>query len=316
MHRAYDPHPEPSRQRIRWLAMLPWVVAIYIATGFYSVQPNERVVVRRCGKMLRDIRGPGLHFGFPYPIDKVSRLKTLESKRVGVRVSLSDRERGRISQPQQAECLTGDRNLILISAVVQFQISDPKAYLINAADVPGLVRNAVAGKLTSVTSAMNVDDILTVQRNAIQTEVRSAAQDVLDGYRSGVQITSISLAEGVAAPQEVAEAFRDVNSASADKARMIYAAGKYRDGLAIQAEGEAKRILIEAEGYAEETTLKAQGEADRFRKMAAELADSRELTVKRLILETMEEVLPRLNKVILDGNAREHLDLGIIQANE
>ena len=313
MHRAYDPHPEPRKQPIRWRAIVPWLVVIYIAGGFYSVQPNEQAVVRRCGKVLDRVRGPGLHFGFPWPVDKVVRLKTQESKRIAVRASLSDRELGRSSRPQDAECLTGDRNLILVSATVQYQISDPKAYLLRAADVPSVVKGVVAARLTTLTSAMSVDDILTVKRHAIQTQVKFDAQADLDEYQLGVQLGSVSLAESVAPPQEVVEAFSDVSRARADRQRAIDNARSDQTRLKAMAEGEADGMMRAAEAFSSEVTLMATGDADRFKAVAAELTGNRALTTRRLILETMEVVLPRMKKIVLDATAGESVDLGLIE---
>jgi len=303
------------QRRWPWKTLLGWLALGYLATGFYSVQPNERAVVRRCGKALSGVRGPGLHFGFPYGIDKVDRLKTLELKRVGVGIGLADRALGRRAAPRQAEGLTGDRNLILISAIVQYRIADACNYLFNASDVPALIEDITASALSSVIASMNVDDVLTVRRIAIQNEVMQTSQADLNRYGAGVQVTSVSL-EGVAPPQEVARAFRDVTSAREDRQRAINEAQGYANRLVPQARGQAQRALLEAEAFSSEVIRKAQGEAERFTKIASRLSDSRKLTAKRLILETMEVVLPRLKKVVIDGDAGRRLDLGLIEIDE
>ena len=316
MHRACHPSPTPRRRRIRWWALLPWLAVAYAATGFYAVQPNEVAVVRRCGRLLPERRKPGLHFGFPYGIDRVDRLKILERKRVAVGTSLAERDLGRRVEPQQAECLTGDRNLILVSAIVQYQIERPEDYLVNVAGVPEVVRNAAGSALAGVVSSMKVDDVLTVERIAIQNEVRRATQTALDRYGAGVRVTSISL-EGVTPPQEVAEAFRDVTSAREDRQRAVSEAQGYANRTLPQARGEAHQIRLEAEGYADEVVQKARGDVDRFAQMQAQLSPgNRRLTEKRLILETMERVLPRLNKVVVDSGTGDALDLGLIEADE
>jgi membrane protease subunit HflK len=289
----------------------------YLATGFYVVRTGEQAVVRRCGRALEGLRSPDLHFGFPYGIDKVTRLKPLEHKRVGVGMGLAERALGRRAEPVAAECLTGDRNLILVSAIVQYRIASARAYLFSVADIAALVRNAAAAELASVVSGMKVDDVLTVERIAIQDRVREAAQAALDGYGAGVEVTAVSLpSEGVAPPQEVAEAFRDVTSAREDRHRTVNEAKGEAQEIAAKARGEARRILAEAGGYAAEVVEKARGDAERFEKIAAQLPANRELTIKRLTLEAMEEVLPRLNKVILDKRNGNAFDLGLIEAKE
>lgn len=322
MHRSYADHEHDHHQERRpggrlglggWLSLLPWLLVVYAATGFYSVQPNEQAVVRRCGRMLVELRQPGLHFGFPWGIDQVTRLKMLEAKRVSVGVGLADRSLGRLADPLQAESLTGDRNLILVSAVVQYRIADARAYLFHNADVPALVASTTTACLTSIIASMKVDDILTVERIAIQNQVLQAAQARLDRAGAGVQIAAVSL-ESAAPPQEVAESFRDVTSAREDRQKAINEAQGYANRLIPQARGEAQRTLLEAEAYGDEVTEKARGDAERFRRVAAQLGSGRELTVKRLVIEAMEDILPRLNKVILDPDARQRLDLGIFDS--
>jgi len=307
-----------QRQRVRPLrryirAALPWLIAAYLATGIHSIQPNERAVVRRCGKALAETWGPGLHVGFPYGIDRVVRLRMGELKRVGVGAGLTARALGRVGEPRDSEGLTGDRNLVLISAVVQYRILDARSYLFNVKEVPGLIENVAGAALSSVIAAMNVDDILTVERITVQNKVKTLSQSALDGYGAGVQVTSVSL-EGVGPPQEVAPAFRDVTIAREDRERTINEALGYANRLLPQTRGEAQRLIVEAEAAREESIRKAQGDAERFRKVAAQLSGGRDLIFRRLILETMEEVLPKLKKIVVGTGANRDLDLGLIDA--
>ena len=229
-------------------------------------------------------------------------------------MTLADRSLGRRVQPQEAEWLTADHNLIAISAVVQYRIAEPKQYVFKAADVDTLVSNVAGSALTSIVTSMNVDDVLTVERLAIQNEVKRAAQEVLNRYQAGVEVTSVSL-EGVTPPQEVAQAFRDVTAARGDAERTVNEAQGYANRLVPEARGEAQRMLIDAEAYGDEVVEMARGDAERFTTMAQELSENRQLTTKRLTLETMEKVLPRLKKIVLDGRATGAVDLGIIEAD-
>ena len=325
-HDHAHPHQGGSRHSCAWLlVLLAGLVVAWLATGVYAVRHNERAVVQRCGRALDELRGPGLHFGFPYGIDVVKRLKVLETKRVAVGVALGERALGRKIEPQQAETLTGDRNLIVVSAVVHYTIrydpadEDPveelKAYLFRAADVPELVRAAAAAALIPVISGMGVDDVITVGRETIRAEVKLRTQQALDRCGVAVVVTDV-LIEDQGPPQEVADAFRDVTNAVADMERTIDEAEGYRDRVLPRARGEAKRTRIEAEGFATEVVQKARGDAARFEQIAAQAATSRDLTARRLVLETVEEVLPRLRKVVIGAKARKGLDLGIIEANE
>ena len=283
-----------------------------MATGIYSVGPNQRAIVRRGGKVLAEMREPGLHFGLPWPIDRVTRVKMEERKRVGVGIGLLDRSQGRRIEPRQLERLTGDRNLVVISAIVQYRIADAEDYLFRAADVPSLIESVTAAALSSIVSSMHIDDVLTARRVAIQDEVRRVSQQTLDRYGVGVRVTGVSLEE-VKPPSDVAGAFRDVISAREDRLRMINEALGYANQLLPAARGLAAGRRLEAEGLAERTTRMAEGEAERFRNIVDELAGDRQLAARRLILETLERVLPRLKKVVLDGRVAEDLDLGLFE---
>ncbi|MHB8898194.1 MAG: FtsH protease activity modulator HflK [Thermoguttaceae bacterium] len=338
MHRAYHPTPPRPKKRLRWWRVLPWLAVAYALTGIYSVQPNEQAVVRRFGRVLSQVSQPGLHFGLPYGIDRVVKVRMQEQKQVGVGMSRLGRSAGgtpdrvagqtgaginqwsralgRQLQPQEAECLTGDNNVILLSANVQYQVEDVRQYLFQTANVAALVENAVAGALCEEICRMEVDGVLTTQRGWIQSEVRRHAQDTLDRYQAGVRVTSVLLDERTGPPQEVADAFRDVTAAREDQQRAINEAHGYAARLQQSAEADADSLLQQAEAFAQQTTLLAGSGAERFRMLQAELAQGRELTVRRLILEAMEEVLPRMKKIVADRESSQAVDLGIVQPEE
>jgi len=320
VHRAYHPSPRPRvrKRPVRWWRLLPWFLAAYLATGVYSVKPNERVVVQRCGKALPAMRPPGLHVGLPYGIDRISRVRVLEKKRVSIGISQSERLIGRRALPRESEHLTGDKNLIVVSATVQYEVNDAKVdlYLFNVADVPALVRNVAASRLSEIISSMNVDDVLTAGRHDIQSWVKEKAQQDLDAYDSGVKLTSVLLNEDLQPPQEVAEAFRDVIAAREDRHRAVNEAEGYANRLKEQADADADSLSQEAQGFAAEIKSMADGDAARFSQRAEQLGDHRALTFRRLIIETMEEVLPRMKKIILDKSTAESVELGIIEAEE
>jgi membrane protease subunit HflK len=319
-------HPHRGRSWGRWLAaLLPAALVAWVATGFYSVGHNERAIVRRGGRVLPEVRDSGLHFGLPYGIDRVTRLKVFETRRVAVGMALGERALGRRIDPQQAETLTGDRNLIAVSAVVHYAIrydpADPQAaeklaaYLFRVADVPALVRNKAAAALTAVITTMPVDDVITTGRQTIREQVRRRVQADLDRHGVAVDVTDVLLEE-LSPPQEVADAFRDVITARADQDRTINEAKGYRNRVVPQARGEAQRMRTEADAFAMEIVEKARGDARRFEQIAAEAAHNRQLTARRLLLETAEQVLPRLRKIVVGDKAARGLDLGIIEPEE
>ncbi len=309
-------HARPGwRPNLRLLSLAALV--IWIATGVYIVEPNQRAVVWRCGRILPELTLPGIHCGLPWPIDRVTRLMPYEQKRVGIGLSLDDRNLGRAVDPRRAECLAGDRNLIAISAVVQYEIRDAKAYLVRAADVPLAIENLATSELSSAIASRDVDDILTLGRLEIQQQVLAALKKRLSKWTDedrglGVEINAVTL-ETVRPPQEVDEAFRDVISAREDRQRAINEAEGQAAALIPAARGDAGRIRMEAAGSAAETVERARGDADRFDRVVAQLGSGRQVTTERLILETLEEVLPRMKKIVLDDKAQKQIDLGVIE---
>jgi len=314
-HQHHHAHARGARRRVSWPALAICLAAAYAATGFYSVQPGEKAIVRRCGRALPESRDPGLHFGLPYPLDRVDRVRMIESKQVAVRTTLTEQTLGRRGQPSEAECLSGDRNLILVSAIVQYHVrlDAPGEYLFNTADVATLVHNTAAAALTSAVASRPVDKVLTVDRLLIQNEVRDATQAALDDYGAGVRVTAVALRD-VGPPPPVEEAFRDVNSAREDRQRMQNVALKYAAEREAQTRSEENGIALAAEAEAYEIRRTADGEAARFLKQREALATGRQIAALRLILETAEEVLPRVKKIVVNGETGRAVDLGIIEA--
>jgi len=299
--------PVRRKRPFRWRWVLLLLVLGYAATGIYMVQPDERAVVQRCGKVLPGLQTPGLHFGFPYGIDRVTRLKMSETRRVTVPKGSG------VVEPQQAECLTGDRNLIRVSAVVEYRIADTSAYLFRTADVSALVAHAAEASLHWTVGSMAADDVPALKRVEIPGRVKRLTQAALDRYGMGVEVTGVWL-DAVAPPRDIVAAFDDVFAAQADRQRKIDEAKDYAARLALQSKSEAEQTRVKAEAFKAEAVATARGDADRFLAVAAKLSGDRNLAARRLILETLEEVLPRVKKVFIDSNADQPLDLEILEA--
>ncbi len=252
---------------------------------------------------------PGLHFALPWPIDKVVKIKVRQLRRVVVGGILTDTATGRALQ-LVSEFLTGDQNIIHVRVVAQYSVGIPADFVFQSQDPARLVAAAVETEVARAIAQRTVDDVLTTGKIAIQEETRAAAQQILSGYRAGVLLSTVNI-ESVAPPSEAANAFRDVASARADTARIVNEAQGYANDVLPRARGQAQQLIEEATGYQEKKVNEAMGDAARFNQVAAEYAKASQVTARRLYLETMEQVLPRIKKLIVDQKG--NLDLTVIR---
>ena len=283
------------------LAILLLVVgAWFVLSAFFIVGPDEEGVVRRFGKWVRT-ESSGLHFKFPYPIEKVDLPKVTQVQQISV---------GRILK--EAKMLTGDENILLVEVRVQYKIKDAAQYLFNVRNVEELIKDATESALRQTIGSHPIDDPLTEKKAEIMDEIQLLLQQMLDDYKCGIDIRQVQL-QDVNPPQEVDFAFKDVQSAKEEKEQLINQALGYQNDLIPKARGEAVTMIREAEGYREERVKRAEGDASRFLSVLAEYRKAKNVTEKRLYLETMEQILPGIDKVILDeeaGNLLNILPLG------
>lgn len=303
--------PRAAAVRRRWpphrIALL--ALGLWLASGVYIVPADQQAVVTRFGRVVAPRVMPGIHYSLPWPIERVYRLKVRQLQRLVIGGDASDTVTGRV-QPLASQFLTGDQNIIHLRVVVQYFIGTPADYLFQALDVPRLVGAAVEEELTRRISRRDVDAVLTTEKAAIQEQVRAAAQQHLNDYRLGVVLSTVNI-ENAAPPPEAADAFRDVASARADAARIVNEAQGYANDVVPKARGEAQQMLEAALAYKQRKVNEALGDAARFTQLAAEYERAAELNGRRLYVETMEQILPRIKKFILDK--RGNLDLTIIR---
>jgi len=288
------------------------VFALWLATSVYIVSADQQAVVTRFGAVVEPRVMPGIHLSLPWPVDRVTKLKVQQLQRLVVGGGPGDGVLGR-SQPLATQFLTGDQNIIHMRVVVQYSVGVPADYLFQSQDVARSVGAAVEAELARRIARRSVDDILTTQKAAIQEEVRAAAQKLINDYRAGVLLASVNI-ESVAPPPEAADAFRDVASARADSARIVNEAQGYANDVIPKARGQAQQMIESAEAYKQRKINEAIGDASRFTQVAAEYAKASEVNGRRLYMETMEQILPRIRKLIVDQNG--NLDLTIIRRGE
>ena len=287
--------------------ILALVIVFYLASGIFMVAPDEQGVIRRFGKFVR-IESPGLNYHLPYPIETVVTPAVTQVKRVEIGFrTLNYNQPIRYQEiPDEALMLTGDENIVSADAIVQYKIKDPVSYLFNIILPEETVKNAAEATLRQVIGERKIDEALTVGKYEIQEETKKLLQDLLDSYKSGIFIVAVQL-QDVNPPKEVQEAFKDVASAKEDKSKYINQAQGYENDLIPKARGEAVKITKEAEGYKIERIKKAEGETEKFNRILTEYKKGQYVTQTRLYVETMEEIFPNVNKIIV--NLKENQSL-------
>jgi membrane protease subunit HflK len=284
------------------------VVLAWVLSGTYVVRPTQQAVVMRFGAVAEPRVYPGIHYALPWPIERVTRVKVNQLQRLVVGGDAADGVLGR-TQPLAPQFLTGDQNIISVRVVVQYAVAVPVDYLFRSVDVAKTIGCAVEAELARRIARRGVDAVLTTERVAIQDEVLGAAQSRLNQYGAGVRLSTINI-ESAAPPPEAADAFRDVASARADTARIMDEARGYANDLIPRARGEAMQLTQSAEAYRESKVNEALGDAARFTAVEEEYSRAAAVTGQRLYLETMEQVLPKIRKLIIDANG--NVDLSII----
>lgn len=287
----------PKFKPSMFLGIIILLLLVWIVPGtFYFVEPDEEGVVTTFGKFSRTT-GPGLHFKFPSPIEHsfTPKVRQIRRAEIGFRANAS----GQVQRvPAESLMLTGDQNIVDINLVVQYRISDSVAYLFNVRRPHKLVRDAAETVIRGIIGSRNIDEALTTGKAAIQILSEEQIQKLLDTFEAGIQVVTVQL-QGVNPPEQVAGAFKDVVSAREDKERMINEAQGYRNAVIPEARGQAAQILREAEAYREEKIKRAEGDVKRFLSQYEEYRKAPDITRKRIYLETMEEILPTVDKFVM-----------------
>jgi modulator of FtsH protease HflK len=289
----------------RGLVLIPLiVVAIWLASGFYRVQPDEQGVVLRFGEWIKTTQ-PGLNWHFPSPIESVFTPKVTRVNRVEIGfVGPSELGRGGSVRdvPNESLMLTGDENIVDINFVVLWQIKDAGQFLFNIRDPEPTVKAVAESVMRETIGKTPIVEATTEGRATIELAAREQMQQILDGYAAGILVNQVQL-QKVDPPSEVIDAFRDVQRAQADRERAQNEAEAFANDILPRARGEAERLLQEAQAYRQEVVARADGDAQRFVSVYDEYVKAQDVTLKRIYLETMEDVLRDMNKVVIDSSA-------------
>ncbi len=305
---------------IRFKALLRFLpvigVLLYILSGIYVVNPGEEAVIRRFGRWTEERIAEGIHYRIPWPVDRVTKVNVQEIKShsIGVPYEVHDLS---LCPADVAETLTGDENIVDAKLIVHYRVRDPARYMftLRPEDIHRsthrMVKDASRAVIAELVGEMSMDDALTTAKGLLAERIKERAQVLLDGYGAGLQIVNVNLDDASPnPPKDVAEAFIDVQNAREEREEKIHQAEAYYNTVIPDANGQASSLLAAARGYRAQAINEARGDAEKFAAMLAEYnrGDSiyaKQVTNLRLYTETMEKVLSRVRKYIVDTSSGE-----------
>lgn len=273
-------------------------VVLWGLSGFYIVDEGTHGVETRFGKYVATTQS-GLNWHIPAPIERVNVVDVKQQRyiEVGYRSGGSEQTLG--SVPKEALMLTKDENIVDVRLAVQYQVKDAKDFIFNVVNPAATLKQVTESAQRGVVGSSKMDFVLTEGRSEIVTQIKKEIQDVMDNYKSGIQVTSVNL-QDAQPPEQVQNAFEDAIKAREDEQRLINEAEAYSNDVVPKARGAAARKIQEAEGYKEQVIAQAEGESSRFSKLLTEYTKAPDVTRKRLYIESMESVLSETNTVMVD----------------
>lgn len=283
---------------IGWVAIVG-VIVVYLLTGIYTVGPSEVGLVKRFGRYVSTV-SPGMHYHLPSPIESVVTVNILgvRKEEIGFRtVSPAPNPRYQ-TVDTEALMLTGDGNIAHVEVVVQYRVKDAEQFAFNLIDSHAIVKQSAEAVLREQVATKTLDETLTEERDVIAANTMTSLQNLLDAYGCGIVISNVQL-QDVKPPKEVVSAFDDVNSARQDKQKLINEADKYALDILPRARGQAQEIGNQAEAYKQERIKRAEGDTSRFLEVLKKYELGPAVTRTRMYIETMEAILPGMNKIIL-----------------
>ena len=300
-----------TRFLVKWIGS--GLVLLYLLSGIYSISSNEIGVLQRFGAVVdKDVR-PGIHFGLPWPIDKINRVPVKKVNTIFVRDFYEERDDESYIYDLigiTRHCITGDNNIVTINCVMKYTIAKPVDYLFTINRVDLALKSMAANTLCHRIAEMPVDEILTYGKKKIENSVKLDLQERLDKIQSGINISFVELKD-VRPPSIVQNAFDNVINAKIDKKEMISKAESYQNEKIPVANGQAARLINQAEAYKKQVVAQAIGETGSFLTQLNEYQKNPEVTRHRLRRELINKVLPLVEKkIIIDDDS---VDLRFLQ---
>jgi len=302
---------QSGRGVAKLVAPVVFLLLVLVAgmSSYYTVEPEERAVVKRFGAVVGGPRPPGLHFKLPFGIDRAYPVPTervlkqefgFRTRTVGQRTDYDKTDADR----EVSLMLTGDLNVIDVEWVVQYKVRDPILYLHRLRDATSTLRDISESVMRRIVGNRLGSAVLTIGRVEIAALARKRIQSILDEYESGIHVQNVEM-QDVTPPGPVKPAFNEVNEARQEKEQLINEAERRRNEVVPRAEGEANQAIATAEGEATRRLNEARGEAARFEALVTEYSENPALTRQRLYLEALDDVLPRVGRiyVVNEGDA-------------
>ncbi|MFN3523295.1 MAG: FtsH protease activity modulator HflK [Phenylobacterium sp.] len=268
-------------------------LALWALSGLYVVQPNEQAVVTTFGAYSRS-ESPGLRYHLPAPFERVEKVAVTSLNRIDVGGSAA------ADVPEESLMLTGDENIVDLDFSVTWRVEDPAKFLFTVRDPEASVKAVAESAMREVVGKTPLEAILTRGRGQAQIQAAELMQRTLDSWNAGVSVVEVQI-RSANPPQEVVSAFREVANAGQDAESAVNEANTYRNRVINEAKGDAARIIQSAQGYREQSVREALGDAARFNQIYDEYRRAPAVTRERLYIESMQRVLEKSNKVIIDG---------------
>jgi len=306
---------------LRWIGIgVLVIIGLWLVfSSFYTVDADEVGVIQRFGKYTTTT-SPGLHFKLPFSVETVKKVKVqrvfkeefgFRTLKAGVRTTYGTRD-----YSAESLMLTGDLNSAVVEWIVQFRIKNPADFLFKVRDIRKTIRDASEAAMRQVVGDHSVDEVIIINRQDIAIEARDLIQNLLDKYKTGIDVVTVNL-QDVNPPEPVQPAFNEVNEAKQEKERIINEALEAYNKVIPQARGKAQQEISKAEGYAVNRVNRARGDAERFLAQYKEYARAKDVTRRRLYLETMQDVIPKAKQVyIIDEKQEGIIPLLQLQAGQ
>ncbi|MDF0727499.1 FtsH protease activity modulator HflK [Cytobacillus sp. S13-E01] len=293
---------------IAGLSVVVLLLGVTALTSWYTVDESEQAVILTFGKVNEGISEPGLHFKMPWPIQDVEKLS---KETFSLQFGYEQKDGQVVEFPDETKMITGDENIVLADLVVQWKITDPGSFLYNSEDPELILYNGTSAALRSIIGSTKIDDALTSGKAQIEAEVRDLLIQLIDRYDIGISITAVKLQDVELPNEDVRKAFTNVTDARETMNTKINEANKYRNKRTQEAEGEKDALISRAQGDKAARIEIARGDVAKFNALYQEYKNSPEITRQRLVLETLDQVLPGTEIYIMkdEGNTMKYLPL-------